>query len=76
MKVGDLVTRKLEACELLGPGSALAQEALDLIGFGIILSKQPGGSNPVHPCITVLYPKVGKTYDIAESLVEVISESR
>ena len=45
-------------------------------GFGIILSKQTGGSNPVHPCITVYYPKVGKTWDIAESLVEVISESR
>jgi hypothetical protein len=45
------------------------------MGLGIILSKQLGGSNPVHPCITVLYPRVGKMYDIAESLMEVISES-
>jgi hypothetical protein len=44
-------------------------------GLGIIISKQLGGRNPVHACITVLYPKIGRTYDIAESLVKVISEA-
>ena len=58
MKIGDLVERKT--------GGRL--------GLGIILSKQMAGSNPVHPCITVLYPKVGKVYDIAESLMKVVSK--
>jgi hypothetical protein len=41
-------------------------------GYGIIVSKQMAG-DPAHPCITVLYPRVGKEWDIAESLMEVIS---
>lgn len=63
MNVGDLVIRKRD------------YGALYDHGLGIIISKQLAGSNPVHACITVLYPKVGKTYDIAESLVKVISEA-
>ena len=76
MKVGDLVIRKIvsEDGGILRSLAAKKQRA-DL-GHGIILSKQMGGSNPVHPCITVLYPKVGKVYDIAESLIEVISDVR
>ena len=65
MKVGDLVTRKKSKDYLTVT-----------LGLGIILSKQLGGSNPVHPCITVYYPGMGRTWDIAESLMEVISESR
>ena len=65
MKVGDLVIRKRAISR---------DEDSQALGRGIILSKQPGGRNPVHPCITVLYPKTGDVYDIAESLVEVISE--
>jgi hypothetical protein len=68
MKVGDLVIRK----EGKDMSSMIMRQK---IGPGIILSKQPGGSNPVHPCITVLYPRTGHVYDIAESLVEVISEA-
>jgi hypothetical protein len=60
MQVGDLVVRKNQ----LGDKE-----------FGIVLSKQMGGSNPVHPCVTVFYPRIGKTYDMAEALMEVISES-
>lgn len=67
MKVGDLVIRK----QGKDMNSMLRRR---LLGPGIILSKQLGGSNPVHPCITVYYPKAGKIWDIAESLVEVISE--
>ena len=70
MKIGDLVIRKI------GKDWSLADEAAkrqrERLGYGIILSKQPGGSNPVHPCITVVYPKTGQVYDIAESLMEVI----
>jgi hypothetical protein len=69
MKVGDLVIRK-KGKDL---SSRIAREHL---GYGIITSKQMGGRNPVHPCITVIYPSIGKRFDIAESLVEVISESR
>jgi len=65
MKVGDLVIRKKSKDYLTVT-----------LGLGIILSKQLGGSNPVHPCITVYYPEMGRTWDIAESLMEVISESR
>jgi|TARA_R110002020_G_scaffold187112_4_gene385236 hypothetical protein len=67
VKVGDLVIRK----QGKDMNSMLRRR---LLGPGIILSKQLGGSNPVHPCITVYYPKAGKIWDIAESLVEVISE--
>jgi len=68
MKVGDLVLRK-EGKDM----SSMIQRFE--FGPGIILSKQMAGSNPPHPCITVLYPRVGLVYDIAESLVEVIAES-
>ena len=44
-------------------------------GVGIIVGKHIAG-NPPHKCIDVFYPKVGKTWSIGESLVEVISESR
>jgi len=31
---------------------------------------------PAHPCLTVYYAKAGRTWDIAESYMEVVSESR
>ncbi len=69
MKVGDMVIRK--------KGKDMSSMIMQAgFGPGIILSKQMAGSNPVHPCITVYYPSVEKIWDIAESLVEVISESR
>jgi len=68
MKVGDLVLRKDE----LDISSMVMRQ---IMGPGIILSKQMSG-DPAHPCITVIYPAHGKIYDIAESLVEVISEGR
>ncbi len=58
MKVGDLVVRK----------SQLGTKEL-----GLVLSKQMAG-HPAHPCITVFYPKSGKTYDMAESLMELAYE--
>ena len=64
MKVGDLVRRKIP---VVGSPS--------LSGVGIIVGKHIAG-NPPHKCIDVFYPKVGKTWSIGESLVEVISESR
>jgi hypothetical protein len=76
MKVGDLVIRKIVSEDGGILRSLAAKKQREDLGHGIILSKQMGGSNPVHPCITVLYPKWGKIYDIAESLMEVISESR
>ena len=66
MKIGDLVIRKHDKYD----GHRQRSEN----GVGIIISKQMGGMNPSHPCITVLYPKIGKQYDIAESLMEVVSE--
>ena len=74
MKVSDLVIRKI--CDVPEWKARTSINQRELLGCGIILSKQMGGSNPRHPCITVYYPKTGQTYDIAESLMEVISESR
>ncbi len=74
MKVGDMVIRKIGEDGTWAAAAARRQR--QQLGCGIILKKSMGGSSPVHPIITVLYPKVGKTYDIAESLMEVVSESR
>ena len=73
MKIGDLVIRRIPE-----RGSARLATALDQkerLGMGLILSKQMSGS-PLHACVSVYYPKTGKIYDIAESLMEVINESR
>ncbi len=78
MKVGDLVLRKVSPHaedHLNSLQEAAAYEQRCRLGYGIILTKQTGGKNPPHPCITVYYPKVGKIYDIAENLMEVISAS-
>ena len=72
MKVGDLVIRKVT--DRHGQLKPEAIEQMDRCGHGIILSKQLGGLNPSHPCITVYYPKLGKIYDVAECLMEVVSE--
>ena len=74
MKVGDLVIRKVPERGLGRRAPALEQ--IRRLGHGLVLTKQMGGSNPVHSCITVYYPKTGQIYDIAESLMEVISECR
>ena len=71
MKIGDMVIRKIP----LDPKPWKQGLWHEDVGPGIILSKQMSG-DPLHSCITVYYPKVGKIYDIAESLMEVISESR
>jgi hypothetical protein len=74
VKVGDLVIRKI--CDEPEWKAHASINQRERVGHGLILTKQPGGSNPVHPCITVYYPMTGKMYDIAESLMEVISEGR
>ena len=76
MKVGDLVIRKIPTDKAIHHYSAIidARRQRKEMGCGIIISKQMGGSNPSHPCVTVLYPKVGKQWVIAESLMEVVSE--
>ena len=73
MKVGDLVIRKVRDVPEWKRQSAINQR--DLLGYGIVLTKQLSG-RPHHPCITVYYPKTEQMYDIAENLMEVISESR
>ena len=73
MKVGDMIIRRVRDIPDVHMRAAVNQR--ELLGYGIILSKQMAG-RPAHPCVSVYYPKTGKIYDIAESLVEVISESR
>tara|TARA_B100000131_G_C17854247_1_gene507260 strand:+ start:24 stop:236 length:213 start_codon:yes stop_codon:yes gene_type:complete len=70
MKVGDLVIRRVRELPdyLLKP----AVEQRQRLGHGVILTKQMSG-RPRHPCITVYYPLTGEVYDIAESLMEVLS---
>jgi len=74
MKVGDLVIRKLKGAEEIWQRQAAWQQRQEL-GTGIVLSKQMSGE-PEHSCLTVYYAKSGRTWDIAESLMEVVSESR
>ena len=66
MQVGDLVIRKVPR-HPARRASVLQQK--ERLGVGLVISKQAMGKNPVHPCVTVYYPKVDKIYDIAESLV-------
>tara|TARA_B100000519_G_scaffold197880_1_gene206378 strand:- start:122 stop:343 length:222 start_codon:yes stop_codon:yes gene_type:complete len=73
MKVGDLVIRKI--LHVPDWKKKVAVNQRELLGHGIILTKQMAGM-PEHPCVSVYYPKVGKIYDIAEALLEVISEGR
>ncbi len=78
MKVGDLVIRRVspDASDHLNSlQEASAYRQLNELGQGLVLTKQMCG-NPKHACITVYYPKTGQIYDIAESLMEVISEGR
>lgn len=70
MKVGDLVIRKIPIQGTGRRAPALRQRRE--MGLGLILSKQMAGSNPVHPCVSVFYFDIGKAYDIAESLMEVV----
>ena len=73
MKVGDLVVRKVP---VRGTGRrAFALKQNRELGHGLVLTKQMSGT-PRHSCITVYYPKTEQVYDIAESLMEIISESR
>ena len=71
MQVGDLVIRSI----FHGSSDSRIAAALnqrELLGMGIVLSKQMAGS-PAHPCVTVFYPKVSRKYDIAEALLEVVN---
>ena len=72
MKIGDLVVRKLVQDGQTGIERRTAREQRERLGHGLVLSKQMAGL-PAHPCVTVFYPKTGKIYDIAESLMEVLS---
>jgi len=71
MQVGDLVIRKC-AGNTIWQRNAAWQQRQEL-GSGIVLSKEMSGS-PEHPCLTVYYAKAGRTWDIAESLMEVIND--
>ena len=70
MKVGDLVVRKVNVVSWKSARRNRLRH-----GVGIVVSKQMAGT-PLHPCITVLYPRTNQRWDIAEALMEVVSESR
>ena len=71
MKVGDLVIRRVFNVSDWKRETAVKQR--ETLGIGIVLSKQMAGT-PKHPCVTVFYPKASQAWDIAEGLLEVISE--
>ena len=73
MQVGELVIRRVKGMTDHRLRSAVEQR--ERLGFGVIISKYRAGA-PEHDCISVYYPKIGKIYDIAESLVEVIGQKR
>ena len=71
MQVGDLVMRRVFNVPDWKRESAVEQR--ERLGVGIVLSKQMAGT-PKHPCVTVFYPKTSQAWDIAEGLLEVVSE--
>ena len=71
MQVGDLVMRRVFNVPDWKRESAVEQR--ERLGVGIVLSKQMAGT-PKHPCVTVFYPKTNQAWDIAEGLLEVVSE--
>jgi len=71
VKVGDLVMRRILNTPVWKRESAVKQRKQ--LGIGIVLSKQMAGT-PEHPCVTVFYPKTSESWDIAEGLLEVVSE--
>ncbi len=73
MQVGDMVIRKV--CKRGKGRRAYDLQLRRKNGHGIVLSKHMEGV-PSHPCVTVWYPRINKSWQIAESLLEVISESR
>tara|TARA_B100000131_G_scaffold315019_1_gene352786 strand:- start:883 stop:1110 length:228 start_codon:yes stop_codon:yes gene_type:complete len=75
MKIGDLVIRKIIDEPNFAFRLKASIEQRERLGHGLVLSRHYAGMPP-HWCISVFYPKVGEIYDIAESLMEVISESR
>ena len=73
MQVGDLVRRTDKGLTIRGvPRKGFRVN----LGVGIVVSLQPGGSNPVHPTATVFWFGMEKHYKIAESLLEVVSATR
>jgi len=68
MKVGDLVLRKQ-------PIQSRVRRLHTSDGFGIILERGWGGSNPIHRCAKVFWFDRGKAYDIAESLIKIAKET-
>ena len=72
MQVGDLVIRRILHVPEWKAEVAINQR--ELLGHGVVTAKHMAGE-PKHPCVTVYYPKVGRTYNIAEGLLEVLSGS-
>jgi hypothetical protein len=68
VKVGDLVRRKT-----IAPWRKKTSRRREL---GVVVSIQMGGINLDHECLAVYYSESGKTYDISEALMEVVSEGR
>ena len=71
MKVGDLVRRK----KPLTPPSH-GMHVADTTRLGIVMGLRKGGNGPRHEIASVLYAGTLQQYDIAVSLIEVLSESR
>ena len=71
MQVGDLVIRRV--FNVPDWKRKTAEKQRETLGIGIVLSKQMAGV-PKHPCVTVFYPKASQAWDIAEGLLEVVSE--
>ena len=68
MKVGDLIKRKKSMLPHF-----IDEEENGVVGIVVALSY---GGNPVHPTASILYSRSGNQYEIARSLLEVVSEAR
>ena len=64
LQIGDLVSRRIKR--------PMDRQLSESTGYlGLVVSKKMSG-NPLHACVDVWWMKSGKTYSIAERLLEVI----
>ena len=77
MNPGDLVIRKIpkdfEYASYYERQNSIEQRRRN--GTGLVLSVHMAG-RPPHRCASVYYAKTNSIYDIAQSLLEVISEAK
>ena len=68
VKIGDIVMRVIK--------SSIDRDLVEEYGkYGLVIHRQMIG-NPIHPCVTVSWPKQSQPRSIAESYLEVVCSKK